>query len=139
MFLQGQDETKQQLVDTLDQDLEIDGDDQGTAISDEQKEKTATSVGLKQNILDANKKDVDDDDDEVNLEEVKDEEETADATVDQSPTKKDHPLLDMLCSFLYEDEEPLSILCGYFSKIMEQMLDKQKQLTLEYLLIHQEG
>jgi len=46
-------------------------------------------VGLKQNILDANKKDktdCDDDDDEVNIEEVKDDDkqndETADATVD---------------------------------------------------------
>lgn len=28
---------------------------------------------------------------------------------------------------------------GYFLKVMEQLLDKQKQTTLEYLLIHQKG
>ena len=63
---------------------------------------------------------------------------TADAT-EEPPKKKEFPLLDMLCGILYEEEEPLPILCGYFSKIMEQMLDKQKQFTLEYLLLHKEG
>lgn len=47
--------------------------------------------------------------------------------------------MDSLSQFLYEDEDPLPILCGYFLKVMEQLLDKQKQMTLEYLLIQQEG
>ena len=48
-------------------------------------------------------------------------------------------MIDAMSKFLYEDEDPLPILTGYFLKIMEQLLDKQKQSTLEYLLIHQEG
>jgi hypothetical protein len=151
------------LVDTLDQDLGLDGDD-----GDESKKKV-TSVGLKQNIRNANKKESGDDD-EVNTEEPaasedvkeegqegssrgdanasqatklagaipQDEDMTQDAT-DVPAKKQDFPLMDMLCSFLYEDEEPLPILCGYFSKILEQMLDKQKLPTLEYLLLNQEG
>ena len=128
-------------------------------------------MGLKQNILNANKKEGGDDD-EVNTgepaaaeEDVKedgqegkspgdanesdtklvgaisqDEDMTRDETQPAAPPKKqEYPLMDMLCSFLYEDEEPLPILCGYFSKIVEQMLDKQKNATLEYLLLHQKG
>ena len=53
--------------------------------------------------------------------------------------KHDYSLMDSLSQFLYEDEDPLPILCGYFLKVMEQLLDKQKQMTLEYLLLHQEG
>lgn len=53
--------------------------------------------------------------------------------------KSDYSLMDTLSGFLYEEEDPLPILCGYFLKVMEQLLDKQKQATLEYLLIHQEG
>ena len=33
--------------------------------------------------------------------------------------KHDYSLLDMVTSFLYEDSEPLPILCGYFHKIMD--------------------
>lgn len=47
-------------------------------------------------------------------------------TKEKEKKKKEFPLMDMLSSFLYEEKEPLPILCGYFSKIMEQMLDKQK-------------
>ena len=50
--------------------------------------------------------------------------------------KKDYTLMDTLCQFLYEDDDPLPILTGYFLKVMEQLLDKQKQSTLEYLLLH---
>ena len=32
--------------------------------------------------------------------------------------KSDYSLMDSLCQFLYSDEEPLSILCGYFLKVM---------------------
>ena len=39
-----------------------------------------------------------------------------------------------------EDEsELLPILCGYFNKIMQSMLAKQKKKTLQYLLLKQEG
>ena len=47
--------------------------------------------------------------------------------------------MDTMSQFLYEDQDPLPILTGYFLKVMEQLLDKQKQSTLEYLLLHQEG
>lgn len=44
-----------------------------------------------------------------------------------APVKRtDYSLLDELTSFLYNEEDPLSILCGYFFKIMEQLLNKQK-------------
>mmetsp|Transcript_9815 Transcript_9815/g.12154 ORF Transcript_9815/g.12154 Transcript_9815/m.12154 type:complete len:125 (-) Transcript_9815:1992-2366(-) len=56
---EGKDGAVQKLVDTLDQDLGLDGDD-----GDESKKKV-TSVGLKQNIRNANKKESGDDD-EVN-------------------------------------------------------------------------
>ena len=63
----------------------------------------------------------------------------ADVAPEPALPKSDYSLMDSLCQFLYSDEEPLSILCGYFLKIMSQLLDKQKMATLEYLLIHQEG
>lgn len=44
--------------------------------------------------------------------------------------------MDTICDFLYSDEDPLPILTGYFLKVMEQLLDKQKLPTLEYLLLH---
>lgn len=116
--------------------MDVDGEDQGSS-----EEKKVTSVGLKQNILNANKKDTgDDEDDEVNIDDADEgnkgesneseptklagaitNDETADMTVEPEVLTKqrDFPLLDMLSSFLYEDEEPLPILCGYFSKIME--------------------
>ena len=61
------------------------------------------------------------------------------ATKEPEKPKHDYSLMDSLSAFLYEDEDPLPILCGYFLKVMEQLLDKQKQMTLEYLLLHQEG
>ena len=63
----------------------------------------------------------------------------SDEEKEEEVPKADYSLMDELSSFLYEEEDPLPILCGYFLKVMEQLLDKQKQLTLEYLLIHQEG
>ena len=147
--------------------MELDGEGDDTQSSEEKKEEKSaiTSVGLKENIKNANQKSAAADD-EVTVEDppedVKDEgqegkkagdanesstklgesqlgqDETADATVDPGP-KRDYSLLDSICQFLYEDDEPLPILCGYFLKIMEQLLDKQKHMTLEYLLIHHEG
>ena len=56
------------------------------------------------------------------------------------PVKRlDFSLLDALTSFLYSDEDPLPILCGYFNKIMQQLLIKQKNNILEYLLVEQQG
>lgn len=53
--------------------------------------------------------------------------------------KSDYSLMDSLTGFLYEDTDPLPILCGYFLKIMDQLLNKQKQRLLEYLLLEQKG
>lgn len=170
------------MVDTLDQDLELDGDeDKGAEEKGAEEEKegteeekneeetekpTLTQVGLKESIKNAGAKTEDnqndDDDDEVNTEDpsedVNDAEEgdKPDDANDSTATKlagakleeeaveeplprKDYSLLDQVTSCLYEEEELLPILCGYFLKVMEQLLDKQKQMTLEYLLLHQEG
>ena len=52
------------------------------------------------------------------------------------PVKRmDYTLLDELTSFLYADDDPLPILCGYFHKIFDQLLLKQKQNLLVYLLV----
>ena len=45
----------------------------------------------------------------------------------------------MLTGFVETEEELLPILCGYFLKIMQQMLAKQKNLLLEYLLLERKG
>lgn len=166
-------------MDTLDQDLELDDDDSKPAEEEkEKKEESAapTTVGLKENIKNANAKPedeteektadstpVEDKEDEVQVEDpsedVKeaDEENNAGETNDltaklggstkdaeetepiEEKPKHDYSLLDSLSSFLYEDKDPLPILCGYFLKVMEQLLDKQKPLILEYLLLAQEG
>ncbi len=161
------------MVDTLDQDLELDGDEDKS--SEEKKSETTaaaadkptlTSVGLKENIKNANAKTdeakEEEDDDEVNTEDPS--EDVNDAEEGEKPVdandstetklagakleeeaaaepvpKKDYSLLDQVTACLYEEEELLPILCGYFLKVMEQLLDKQKQMTLEYLLLHQEG
>jgi hypothetical protein len=47
--------------------------------------------------------------------------------------------MDTLVGFIDTDEELQPILCGYFLKIMVQMLQKQKNLTLEYLLLERKG
>ena len=48
----------------------------------------------------------------------------ADAAPEPAAPKSDYRLMDSLCQFLYSDEEPLPILCGYFLKVMTQLLDK---------------
>lgn len=53
--------------------------------------------------------------------------------------KIDYGLIDHLCSFVEQDEELLPILCGYFLKVMQQLLAKQKTLFLEYLLLERNG
>ena len=63
-------------------------------------------------------------------------EQQAAAEEEKQGPKRDYTLIDTLSQFLYEDEDPLPILTGYFLKVMEQLLDKQKQMTLEYLLLH---
>ena len=47
--------------------------------------------------------------------------------------------MDHLTSFLYKPDDPLPILCGYFNKIMQQLLVKQKNNTLDYMLVEQNG
>jgi len=52
----------------------------------------------------------------------------------------DFSLLDQLMDFLAQDEdEILPILTGYFNKIVQSLLAKMKNLTLEYLLIVKKG
>lgn len=65
-------------MDTLDQDLGLDGDTEVvTEDSKEKNERKVTSVGLKQTILNANKKDAtSNDDDEVKIEDDSSKEET---------------------------------------------------------------
>ena len=53
--------------------------------------------------------------------------------------KLDFALMDQLTSFLYKADDPLPILCGYFNKIMQQLLVKQKNNALDYMLIEQNG
>lgn len=54
--------------------------------------------------------------------------------------KNDYTLLDMLINgFLNQKAERLPILCGYFNKVVQSLLTKQKQSTLEYLLIRRNG
>jgi hypothetical protein len=48
-------------------------------------------------------------------------------------------LLDQLIEFLDTREELLPILCGYFNKIMQSLLNKQKAKFLEYLLLERNG
>ena len=47
----------------------------------------------------------------------------------------DYSLMDNMTGFLYTEDDPLSILCGYFSRIMQELLTKHKTKTLRYLLI----
>ena len=110
-----------------------------------------TTVGLKKSIAEAGAKSAADEekkdeaateDAETKEDEATKEEETTmatEATKEPEKPKHDYSLIDSLSQFLYEDEDPLPILCGYFLKVMEQLLDKQKQMTLEYLLLQQEG
>lgn len=54
--------------------------------------------------------------------------------------KNDYTLLDQLIGgFLEKVVERLPILCGYFNKIVQSLLTKQKQTTLEYLLVKRQG
>lgn len=60
--------------------------------------------------------------------------------VEVNPRKnKDYSLIDLLCGFVETEEELLPILCGYFAKIMQQLLMKQKTALLEYLLLERNG
>ena len=51
----------------------------------------------------------------------------------------DFTLMDTLTEFLYHEEDPLSVSCGYFKRIMDELLAKQKSTMLRYLLIEQKG
>lgn len=131
------------------------------ADGEENKKTGITSVGLKQNIKDAGKSEEEkaEDDDEVQMEDPSEDvteegdegKKSGEANAstetklagalaqEEAAPKYDYSLLDMVTQFLYEDAEPLPILCGYFTKILDQLLDKQKQMTLEYLLLHGQG
>jgi hypothetical protein len=60
--------------------------------------------------------------------------------VEVNPRKHiDYSLIDSLVGFVDTDDELLPILCGYFLKICQQLLAKQKNLFLEYLLLERHG
>jgi len=60
--------------------------------------------------------------------------------IEENPRKNiDYSLIDSLCGFLDSDEELLPILCGYFLKVCDSLLKKQKNLFLEYLLLERNG
>jgi len=50
---------------------------------------------------------------------VLDQEEEENTEPTEAIAKHDYTLLDSFGQFLYEDEDPLPILCGYYLKIME--------------------
>jgi len=136
----------QKLVDSLDADFE-EGDKS-------EEDKKPTSVGLKSAFSKTDSSDSTKADAEDLVEtEAKEEEVTAEgeegktsSEPNESKTKldgrgaddgdkkekekqtarTDYEMLDELTSFLYLDEDPQPILCGYFFKIMEQLLLKQK-------------
>ena len=114
-------------MDTLDQDLDLDNEEEG--------KKAATTSEPEAVAEEESKKEEEPAETTETTEEPTEQTELA---VKEQP-KRDYSLMDSLSQFLYEDEDPLPILCGYFLKVMEQLLDKQKQMTLEYLLIQQEG
>ena len=89
-------------MDTLDQDLGLD-DEAGS----EDTKKKVTSVGLKQNILNANKKDGgDDDDDEVNTGEAAAEEDVKeDAQEGSSPSDANASQATKLAGAISQDED----------------------------------
>ena len=132
------------MVEELEQDLDLEGDDAAEVAdkTEEQKAKSDDEVQVEDPSEDV------DADDQAKTNKAnestetklpgQDNEETKE-TVEEPLPKKDYSLMDGITQFLFEDEDPLPILTGYFLKIMEQLLDKQKQSTLEYLLIHQEG
>lgn len=55
--------------------------------------------------------------------------------------KNDWSLMDMLFNqFIATDKEQmLSVLCGYFNKVVHSLMTKESAKTLEYLLIRKEG
>lgn len=123
----------------------MDLDNDSSENSAEKKGSGLTTVGLKKSIAETGAKPAADGEekkdeaaDEAAVgEETKQEESTlaTEATKEPEKPKHDYSLIDSLSQFLYDDEDPLPILCGYFLKVMEQLLDKQKQMTLEYLLL----
>ena len=125
----------------------MDLDNDSAENSGEKKAAGLTTVGLKKSIAEAGAKPATDGQEEKDKaaaaagDETKQDESTlaTEATKEPEKPKHDYSLIDSLSQFLYEDDDPLPILCGYFLKVMEQLLDKQKQMTLEYLLLHQEG
>lgn len=67
---------------------------------------------------------------------------SAEEIIKEEPVdKRDYSLLDTLVNQFLEtdDEKMLPVLCGYFNKIVNSLLSKEKQQTLEYLLIKREG
>lgn len=118
-----EEQKKEQLVEELDQELDLEGDFK------DKPEETEKKV--------EEKKDDSQDKSTFDEEDVKADEEGVKATTqistetklskdkpaDVNPRKQiDYSLIDYLCGFVDTDEELQPILCGYFLKIMVQML-----------------
>jgi hypothetical protein len=129
-------------VEKKDGDEEKDGDEDKEKDGDDEKDKD----------------DDDKDDDDDQFERDEDEEANADLenggisginaikikVNNESPKKKeekvnDYTLLDKIFSFLDFGNDPFPILCGYFNKLILNLLNKNKNYMLNYLLNEREG
>ena len=127
------------MVDTLDQDLDIENDgEESKEAAEGKKNKGAASADADDEVQVEENDKADAEEEGSKTPEANDNEAIKESEAPVVP-KHDYTLIDALSEFLYLDEDPLPILCGYFLKVMEQMLDKQKLQTLEYLLLHQDG
>lgn len=58
---------------------------------------------------------------------------------EESEISYNYEFLDKLFTILNSNEELFPILCGYFTKVVLSLLQKQKSKLLHYILIHKEG
>ena len=114
------------MVDTLDEDLDIENDgeeakgEESKEAAEEKKNKDAASADAEDEVQVEENEDTKADDVEEEGSKTPEANES-EAIKDDAPIvpKHDYTLIDTLSEFLYSDEEPLAILCGYFLKVME--------------------
>ena len=113
------------MVDTLDEDLDIENDgeeakgEEAKEAAEEKKNKDAASADAEDEVQVEENEDTKADAEEEGSKTPEANE--SEAIKDDAPIvpKHDYTLIDTLSEFLYSDEEPLAILCGYFLKVME--------------------
>ena len=113
------------MVDTLDEDLDIENDgeeakgEESKEAAEEKKNKDAASADAEDEVQVEENEDTKADAEEEGSKTPEANE--SEAIKDDAPIvpKHDYTLIDTLSEFLYSDEEPLAILCGYFLKVME--------------------